>query len=153
MPRKPMKPCCHPGCPKLTEGRYCEEHEALHRGERKSASGRGYNSKWQRARKRFLKEHPLCCKCEEEGKYVRATIVDHIKPHRGDPILFWDEENWQPLCKHHHDVKTMTEDRYQEYRYWLEIPDNGGGIKSLQICWTLTAAPSNVNFRRIKQGG
>lgn len=90
MPRKPMKPCCHPGCPKLTEGRYCEEHEALHRGERKSASGRGYNSKWQRARKRFLKEHPLCCKCEEEGKYVRATIVDHIKPHRGDPILFWD---------------------------------------------------------------
>ena len=117
MPRKPMKPCCHPGCPKLTEGRYCEEHEALHRGERKSASGRGYNSKWQRARKRFLKEHPLCCKCEEEGKYVIATIVDHIKPHRGDPILFWDEENWQPLCKHHHDVKTMTEDRYQEYRY------------------------------------
>ncbi|WP_195582289.1 HNH endonuclease [[Ruminococcus] lactaris] len=117
MPRKPMKPCCHPDCPKLTEGRYCEEHEALHRGERKSASGRGYNSKWQRARKRFLKEHPLCCKCEEEGKYVRATIVDHIKPHRGDPILFWDEENWQPLCKHHHDVKTMTEDRYQKYRY------------------------------------
>ena len=83
-----MKPCCHPGCPKLTEGRYCEEHEALHRGERKSSSGRGYNSKWQRARKRFLKEHPLCCKCEEEGKYVRATVVDHIKPHRGDPILF-----------------------------------------------------------------
>ena len=112
-----MKPCCHPGCPKLTEGRYCEEHEALHRGERKSSSGRGYNSKWQRARKRFLKEHPLCCTCEEEGKYVRATVVDHIKPHRGDPILFWDEENWQPLCKHHHDVKTMTEDRYQEYRY------------------------------------
>ena len=87
MPRKPMKPCCHPGCPKLTEGRYCEEHEALHRGERKSAAGRGYNSKWQRARKRFLKEHPLCCKCEEEGKYVRATIVDHIKPHRGDPKM------------------------------------------------------------------
>lgn len=50
-------------------------------------------------RKRFLKEHPLCCKCEEEGKYVRATIVDHIKPHRGDPILFWDEENWQPLMQ------------------------------------------------------
>ena len=117
MPRKPMKPCCHPGCPKLTEGRYCEEHEALHRRERKSAAGRGYNSKWQRERKRFLKEHPLCCKCKEEGKYVRATIVDHIEPHRGDPILFWYEENWQPLCKHHHDVKTMTEDRYQEYRY------------------------------------
>ncbi len=88
MPRKPMKPCCHPGCPKLTEGRYCEEHEAftvengkVHRDVVITVSGSGRG-------KRFLKEHPLCCKCEEEGKYVRATIVDHIKPHRGDPILF-----------------------------------------------------------------
>ena len=26
MPRKPKRPCSYPGCPKLTEGRYCEEH-------------------------------------------------------------------------------------------------------------------------------
>ena len=26
MPKKPMKPCRHPGCPNLTAGRYCEEH-------------------------------------------------------------------------------------------------------------------------------
>jgi 5-methylcytosine-specific restriction protein A len=24
--------------------------------------------------------------------------------------LFWDSKNWQSLCKHHHDVKTATED-------------------------------------------
>lgn len=41
-----------------------------------------------------------------------ATVVDHIKPHRGDKKLFWDRGNWQPLCEHHHNVKTMTEDRY-----------------------------------------
>ena len=29
MPMKPKKPCRHPGCPKLTDGLYCEEHEAL----------------------------------------------------------------------------------------------------------------------------
>ena len=40
-----------------------------------------------------------------------ATVVDHIKPHRGDKKLFWDRGNWQPLCEHHHNVKTMTEDR------------------------------------------
>ena len=27
MPRKPKRPCSFPGCPKLTEGRFCEEHE------------------------------------------------------------------------------------------------------------------------------
>ena len=28
--------------------------------------------------------------CAKRGKYVRATVVDHIKPHRGDQKLFWD---------------------------------------------------------------
>ena len=51
-------------------------------------------------------------KCYEEGHITMATVVDHIKPHRGDKKLFWDRGNWQPLCEHHHNVKTMTEDRY-----------------------------------------
>ncbi len=48
---------------------------------------------------------------------INSTVVDHIKPHRGDKKLFWDRGNWQPLCEHHHNVKTMTEDRYVEYRF------------------------------------
>lgn len=28
-----------------------------------------------------------------------------------------NRDNWQPLCEHHHNVKTMTEDRYKEYRF------------------------------------
>ncbi|MBV4424309.1 HNH endonuclease [Clostridium tyrobutyricum] len=117
MPRKPMKPCKHPGCPKLTEGYYCEEHEALHRGDRANAGRRGYNSKWRIARSRYLKAHPLCVRCKEENKLTKATVVDHIKPHRGDRVLFWNESNWQSLCKRCHDIKTMTEDRYKEYKY------------------------------------
>ena len=116
MPRKPKKPCKHPGCPKLVDGMYCEEHASLHGQERGDSAVRGYDSKWRKARERFLKCHPLCVQCQREGRLVKATVVDHIKPHRGDPVLFWDESNWQPLCKHHHDVKTMTEDRYQEYK-------------------------------------
>ena len=46
-----------------------------------------------------------------------TTVVDHIIPHRGDQKLFWDRSNWQPLCEHHHNVKTMTEDRFKEYRF------------------------------------
>ena len=56
-------------------------------------------------------------KCYEEGHITIATVVDHIVPHRGDQKLFWDRGNWQPLCEHHHNVKTMTEDRYVEYKF------------------------------------
>lgn len=117
MPRKPRKPCKHPGCPELTAGDYCEEHAKLHTADRITSSGRGYDSRWRRARSRFLKAHPLCEKCREQGKFVKATVVDHIIPHRGEEKLFWDEANWQALCKRCHDKKTMTEDRYQEYKY------------------------------------
>lgn len=51
------------------------------------------------------------------GRYVRATVVDHIKPHRGDQRLFWDEDNWQALCKECHDRKTLTEDINPTYTY------------------------------------
>jgi len=91
MPRKPMKPCRHPGCPKLTDGMYCEEHARLHASDRASASVRGYNGRWEKARTRFLKAQPLCVRCMEQGRLTRATVVDHIIPHRGDAKLFWDE--------------------------------------------------------------
>ena len=31
MPRKPKRPCSYPGCPNLTDGQYCKEHEAAAR--------------------------------------------------------------------------------------------------------------------------
>ena len=39
-----------------------------------------------------------------------AREVDHIEPHKGDDTLFWDQDNWQPLCKPCHSRKTATED-------------------------------------------
>jgi 5-methylcytosine-specific restriction protein A len=42
--------------------------------------------------------------------YVQATVVDHIKPHQGDPELFWDSENLQALCAPCHSRKTASED-------------------------------------------
>lgn len=117
MPRKPMKPCQHFGCANLTETKYCDEHHGLYIKERANATARGYDSKWRTARNRFLKLHPLCVRCQTQGRLVKANIVDHIKPHRGNQHLFWDDTNWQALCKKCHDTKTMTEDRYHEYCY------------------------------------
>ena len=119
MPTKPKVPCKHPGCAALVPSgqKYCERHRALHPEEVRSASDRGYGAAWQKARKQFLHTHPLCVECQKEGRYVKATVVDHIVPHRGDQKLFWDRNNWQALCKRCHDRKTMTEDRHQEYKY------------------------------------
>jgi 5-methylcytosine-specific restriction protein A len=96
---------------------YCDEHTPAHRGDTKPTKEKGYGRRWQKGRAVFLKKHPLCVRCTEAGKLTPATIVDHIVPHRGDPVLFWDESNWQPLCKSCHDIKTMTDDRYQNFKY------------------------------------
>ncbi len=119
MPRIPDHPCAHPGCPKLVPvGRkYCGAHRPLHPEETRSASGRGYGRQWQKQSKAFLRSHPLCAECFRHGRFVSAAVVDHIKPHRGDPGLFWDKNNWQPLCKPWHERKTGLEDSRQEYRY------------------------------------
>lgn len=75
-----------------------------------SARKRGYTWQWEKARAAFLAEHPLCRRCGDASVVTLARIVDHITPHGGDPGLFWDRSNWQPLCKRCHDVKTATED-------------------------------------------
>lgn len=104
MPRKPKRPCRYPGCPNLSDGVYCEEHRKLYA--RENAAARGYDSKWRAARAQYLKRHPLCVKCLEQGILTPATVVDHIIPHRGNVRLFWDMGNWQALCKQCHDRKT-----------------------------------------------
>lgn len=77
---------------------------------RLSARARGYTWEWEKARKAWLEKHPDCVHCLEEHVVTSATVVDHIKPHKGDMQLFWDSSNWQSLCKSHHDRKTAKED-------------------------------------------
>ena len=119
MPRKPRVPCKHPGCAALVEvgERYCEVHKPLHPEAIRSREERGYGSRWRTARRKYLEAHPLCVECAKQGKYVRATVVDHIVPHRGDQKLFWDQSNWQSLCKSCHDRKTGREDSNPTYTY------------------------------------
>ena len=74
--------------------------------QRGNSSQRGYNHQWKKARLAFLKENPLCVECQADGKTTAATVVDHIIPHRGDQELFWDANNWQPMCQHHQNAKT-----------------------------------------------
>ena len=115
-----MRLCTYPGCQKLTvSGGYCKEHREIaerRRRERELFTRRvasaAYNglyrtAEWRRLRARFLKAHPLCVSCGET-----ATIVDHIRPHRGDMALFLDESNLQPLCQSCHSRKTLVENGF-----------------------------------------
>ena len=119
MPYKPRVPCKHPGCAALVPSgtKYCEAHKALHPEEVRSAASRGYGRAWQKASKQFLQAHPLCEECQRQGKYVKATVVDHVTPHRGNPELFWDRSNWRVLCKRCHDRKTRREEQTPLYHY------------------------------------
>ena len=80
------------------------------RGGKQGSTARGYGYKWQQARIGWLRAHPLCVMCEGAGVVTSATVVDHIKAHRGDNELFWNSSNWQSLCKRHHDSHAQRRD-------------------------------------------
>ena len=114
MPRKPKGMCSYPGCPELTNDRFCEGHRKQE-DRRYDRENRPYkklynSSRWQRLRKQFLMRHPLCVECKKRDRVTPATVVDHVIPHKGNEELFWNQENWQALCKSCHDRKTAKED-------------------------------------------
>ncbi|MCY4129012.1 MAG: HNH endonuclease [Gammaproteobacteria bacterium] len=67
--------------------------------------------KWKRLRAWVIQNEPLCRMCAEEGRLESAQVVDHIHAHRGDPVLFYDTDNLQPLCKACHDKRKQQEER------------------------------------------
>lgn len=69
-----------------------------------------YDRRWRRYSKQRLNLYPFCVRCEAAGYDVPASVTDHITPHRGSHVLFWDTENHQSLCKTCHDRKTASED-------------------------------------------
>jgi 5-methylcytosine-specific restriction protein A len=62
-----------------------------------------YNYAWQKYRKQFLADNEWCVMHLKRGMRVKANIVDHKTPHRGDMELFWNPDNHQALCKFCHD--------------------------------------------------
>ena len=92
--------------------RTTRERSGRRRDRRPSAARRGYDKRWSKARRAFLSrpENALCRTCEARGRLTSATVVDHITPHRGDRVLFWNQSNWQPLCGPCHSRKTAAED-------------------------------------------
>ncbi|WP_089970849.1 HNH endonuclease [Lihuaxuella thermophila] len=116
MPKRPLRPCNKPGCPNLTQSRYCDKHANEYKTQerqrkreynrkRPTPAQLGYDREWAKARQRFLKANPYCVVCGD-----KATVVDHIVPHKGDRYLFWQASNWAPMCWSCHSRKTAKYD-------------------------------------------
>jgi len=65
---------------------------------------------WKALRLQQLKKSPICGYCDSQGRVTIANIVDHIKPHKGDEILFYKPSNLQSMCKQHHDSTKAREE-------------------------------------------
>lgn len=103
-----------------------------HKGERETTAQRGYGARWQRERLDFLSQpwNQFCVKCKARGLLNPGTMrldgtletnrrrvglrVDHIVPHKGDQRLFWNQDNWQPLCADDHDIVKQREEHGQQ---------------------------------------
>jgi 5-methylcytosine-specific restriction enzyme A len=111
MPTKPKHPCNRPGCPALTDTRFCPDHKREHNrrfdATRGTTKQRGYAGTWPARRKRWLARQPLCAECERKGEVVAATEVDHIVPKAQGGVD--DESNLQSLCRACHSRKTARE--------------------------------------------
>ena len=112
MPRKPKRPCSHPGCPKLTDGRFCEEHQRqenkrYEKYDRDPAVRRRYGRAWKRIRDRHIAEQPLCEMCKKQGRIIPAEEVHHIKPLSQGGTH--DDGNLMSLCKECHSEITARE--------------------------------------------
>jgi 5-methylcytosine-specific restriction protein A len=115
MPRKPLLPCRHPGCPRLSDQSYCE----IHRRQNKSQADREYNKnrrnqelqafydspQWRRMRAIKIKCTPYCEECYRQGSISEAKIVDHILPIKDCPDRRLDLTNLQSLCLSCHNKK------------------------------------------------
>jgi 5-methylcytosine-specific restriction enzyme A len=113
-PTKPKHPCNWPGCTHLTSLRFCPEHTAKNNREteraRPSSYERLYTHRWHVASKMFLHRHPMCEECLRHGKITPSYCTDHIVPHKGDLELFWNEDNWEALCKSCNSTKAAKEE-------------------------------------------
>lgn len=110
MPAAALRPCGQPGCPALVRRGRCPKHERAREQARGTAHVRGYGRRWQRYRLSFLAANPLCVLCAHAGLVTAASVVDHIRAHRGDEALFWDPANHRALCKPCHDARTEEGD-------------------------------------------
>jgi 5-methylcytosine-specific restriction protein A len=69
------------------------------------------SARWKGLRAHQLRHFPLCKHCLKRQRITAATIANHVKPHKGDPVLFFDPLNLESTCKPCHDGPIQSFER------------------------------------------
>ena len=118
----------------------------------------GYTNEWLARARDYRRRHPLCAMCLKRGKVTPCQCVDHIIPHRGDEVLFWDETNWQSLCNRCHNGPKRREEEAARRLDRDRAPPGGTALegRGASNCRRLgvEARPvANFSPRESEQGG
>ena len=110
MPKRPKRPCSHPGCGRLTDDRYCDEHRQIaehhyNKYQRDPDTSQRYGRAWRRIRARYIQAHPLCEQCEKEDRMTPAQEVHHMLALANGGTH--EENNLLALCKSCHSRITI----------------------------------------------
>ena len=97
MPRRPKHPCAYPGCPELTEKRYCEVHTKVmnkryETQKRNPETSKRYKGSWHKIREAYKASHPYCEICYK--RWVEAGCPPNLIP---------------PLTEHVHHILPLSE--------------------------------------------
>lgn len=104
-----------------------QAHEGKERDRQRSAAAPWRDwyktARWQALRRQILKRDLYTCQRTGvllTGKHPapNSPVVDHIKPHRGDPDLFWDEANLMAVSKAFHDSEKQKAERSEIKGVW-----------------------------------
>src|SRR3990167_6086444 len=95
------RPCPTPYCPELQP---CSQHTHGPFATAQRSTTLYHTTRWQQERKAQLQREPYCRACG--GK---ANTADHVTPHRGNAVLFWNRSNLQSLCRRCSNAKTGRE--------------------------------------------
>ena len=101
-----MQYCTQPGCAVLVPKGRCRTHAVQQEHTRRNRDVRTwyYTARWARLRQQVLVQSAYTCAvCR---RVLLDLEVDHIVKHGGDPALFWNTQNLQPLCRTCHQSKT-----------------------------------------------
>ncbi len=92
-------------CPRLTEHRFCKEHERVNNKQyekygRNYKTHKRYGRAWKRIRDAHVKTHPFCELCFAKHRVVKVEEVHHKLPiSEGGTHV---RENLMSLCKSCH---------------------------------------------------